>query len=179
MRRHSLLIVATLALACGGKDEPTTSEGGSSSSGAGTTSTSGGSTSSSSGVTSTDASSSSSSSSSTGPACETDASDCGVSVDGTSFCPDPQPAMNELVVEALGPGQIKVSELGHDLDCGLMIDPIVKVYSGNMIYITYMITGQGMDGCVCKATMEATLTGLAAGTWTLYVGPFQQQVDVP
>ncbi len=178
-----LLTCAALALACGGKDEPTTTEGSSSSTtDPGTAqSTSSSSTDPSTGGSSTgELTTTSSTSSTTGPACETDAADCGVIVDGVmSSCPDPPAATSELVVEALGPGQIKITELGHDSNCDLTITPVVKIFANKSIFVTYQIGGMPMEGCSCKYDITATLTGLAPGTWTVTVLPYEEKVDVP
>jgi len=177
-----LLTCAALALACGGKDEPTTTEGSSSSTtDPGTAqSTSSSSTDPMTGSSTGDLTTTSSTSSTTGPACETAPADCGVVVDGVmSSCPDPPSATSELVVEALGPGQIKITEFGHDSNCNLTITPAVKLLAGNSIFVTYEIGGMPMDGCSCKYDITATLTGLSPGTWTVTVLPYEEKVDVP
>lgn len=184
--RYAGFMVA-LGLACGGKDE-TTATGGSasSSSEAGSTSaeetagettgtpTTGGST----GEAST---SSSGGESSTGeaPACETAAEDCGISVDEvSSVCVDPPPVKNELVVEVLGPGKLKFTEIGYDSACNVTILPEVLL-GPKLIVVNYMVQGNPDEGCICKFSISATLSGVPSGAWTVSVGPFSQQVDVP
>ena len=176
-------MVIAAALACGG-DEGTTegTEGAGSSSGgttgsSSTSATTGGSTT---GEPTGGETTSTTEPATTGPACETSAESCGVMVsDQGSSCPEPQPSMGELQIEVLGPGQIKVTEVGYDSTCGMTITPVVKIFAPNTISITYDVGGQGMDGCICKFSITSTLSGLPSGTWTVNVLPYSQQVEVP
>jgi len=180
--------VAALGLACGGKDETTETGGGESSSSTGSLTTSGGETGgettgtpTTGGSTGEGSTSSSGGESSTGeaPACETAAEDCGISVDeSSSMCVDPPPAKNELLVEVLGPGQFKFTEVGYDSACNITIAPEVLL-GPKSIVVNYMVQGNPDEGCICKFSISATLSGVPSGTWTVYVGPFSQQVDVP
>ena len=183
-------VVVALGLACGEKDETTaagSSETGGSSTTTGPEATTDGTTGTptTSGGTTEVASTSSSTGgeeSSTGeaPACETAAEDCGISVDGIgSMCVEPPPAKNELLLEVLGPGSFKFIEVGHDGACNVMIGSEVLIGPQKSIIVNYVIQGNPDLGCVCKFSVEATLSDVPAGTWTVYVGPFTEQVVVP
>lgn len=185
MKRLSSIVGLLLVIACGSGDDTTTE--GASSSGSSSAATTGDGTGGTTlapttGASSGEALSSTGEGSSTAapPACETAAADCGVSVsDEGSSCPDPQPATNELVIEVLGPGQIKISEVGYDSACNISIDPEVKLGANHSILVVYGVQGSPMDGCVCKFTITATLSDLPPGTWTVQVGPHSQTVEVP
>lgn len=184
--RHPALLVA-LALACGGKDE-TTATGGSSTGAPASTSnadaestaapTTGGSTTD---AATTAAESSSGGSSSTGeaPNCETSSDDCGVVVtDESSVCPDPPPAKDELLLELLAPGKIKVTEVGRLSACNITIGSIVSFGPNYELYVTYEIFGQPNDTCTCKFDVTSTISGLTPGHWTVIVGSYQGEIDV-
>lgn len=180
MRRTIFLALTAAALACNGQSSSTETDAstGSSTAEATTTTTSGGT--STTAVTTSDASGSTSSSTGPAPACETSAMECGVSVDEQmSFCPDPPPASGSLLLEVLGPGKIRVSELGYDSACGLTITPVVKFGPNNSIVISYEIGGQPMDNCICKYTISSVLSNVPSGTWSVTVGPHFDMVDVP
>ena len=176
-------MIAAAALACGGQEGTTeATEAGSSSGGAGSTGSTGstGAEATTTGATSTGEGSSTTGDATTGPMCETAADACGVMVgDEGSMCVDPPPAQGELKIEVLGPGSIKVTEVGHDASCSVSIAPVVKIFAPNTISITYEIGGQPMDNCLCKFEITATLAGLAKGSWTVNVLPYSQMVDVP
>lgn len=171
------------ALACGGKDEPTSTEGASEAStgSAGTTV-----------VASTTGDGSSTGASTTGgttaeptsttmvaPPCETDAMGCGVSVDGqSSTCPDPPPDGSGMTLETPAPGQLTFTVFGHDADCGLTITPNVQLFAPKSILIVYDVGGQPTPNCVCKYTIGATLSNLPAGTWTVTAGSHMDTVEV-
>jgi hypothetical protein len=180
-------LLAALGLACGAKDETTVTDG--SDTGAATTTTGDDSTtgdpdpttsgSSSSGG---ESSSSSGGESSTGdvPACETSADDCGVSVtEDSSFCPDMPPAKDELVLEPLGPGKIKITEIGRDSACNITIGSEVILGSMKTLIVNYVINGNPDDGCQCKHEVTSTVSGLQSGTWSVLVGSYEGKVDVP
>ena len=184
--RHPALLVA-LALACGGKDE-TTATGGSSTGAPASTSnadaestaapTTGGSTTD---AATTAAESSSGGSSSTGeaPKCETSSDECGVVVtDESSVCPDPPPAKDELLLELLAPGKIKVTEVGRLSACNITIGSIVSFGPNYELYVTYEIFGQPNDTCTCKFDVTSTISGLTPGHWTVIVGSYQGEIDV-
>ncbi len=184
-------VVVALGLACGEKDETTVSgsseTGGSSTSTTGPEATSGGTTEAptTSGGTTEVASTSGSTGgeeSSTGeaPACETAAEDCGISVDdASSACVEPPPDKNELVLEVLGPGSFKFTEVGYDSACNITIAPEVLLGPNKSIVVNYMVQGNPEPGCICKFSITGTLSDVPAGKWTVYVGPFTEQVDVP
>ncbi|WAS97230.1 hypothetical protein [Nannocystis punicea] len=114
------------------------------------------------------------------PSCETSAMDCGVDVgEQMSFCPDEEDAVGSLVIDVLGPGQIRLTELGHDAACDLTFSPKVQLLPNNSILVIYDIGGNPMDNCVCKYTISAVLSNLTSGTWTVQVASFMQQVEVP
>lgn len=174
-------MIAAAALACGGQDGTTeATEGGSSSGGAASTGSTGADATTTAAATSTGEGSSTTGDATTGPMCETAADACGVMVsDEGSMCVDPPPVQGELKIEVLGPGSIKVTEVGHDASCSVSIAPVVKIFAPNTISIVYEIGGQPMDGCVCKFEITATLAGLAKGTWTVNVLPYSQMVEIP
>ena len=94
------------------------------------------------------------------------------------MCVEPPPAKNELVVEVLGPGQLKFTEIGYDSACNITIVPEVLL-GPKSIVVNYQIQGNPDEGCICKFSISATLGEVPAGMWTVYVGPFSQQVEVP
>lgn len=167
------------ALACGDSGEPTTS---SESAGESTTTTTSTSSSTGGGTTAEPTSGSTGDDGTTmaPPACETDAASCGVSVsEQSSECPMPPPDGSGLTLEALGPGSIRITEFGYDSNCGLTINPVVKLFAGNNMSVSYEIGGQPMDGCICKYTISLVVSNLPSGTWTVSVLPHQDMVDVP
>ena len=114
------------------------------------------------------------------PSCETSALECGVDVgQQMAFCPDMEDAVGSLVVDVIGPGHIRFTELGHDAACNLSFSPNVKLLDNNTILVVYDIGGNPMDNCVCKYTISAELSNLTSGTWSIQVAGFTQQFDVP
>ncbi|WP_434417021.1 hypothetical protein [Nannocystis pusilla] len=114
------------------------------------------------------------------PSCVTLALECGVDVGPQmAFCPDMEDAVGSLVVDVLGPGHIRFTELGHDAACNLTFSPNVKLLDNNTILVVYDIGGNPMDNCVCKYTISAELSNLTSGTWSIQVAGFTQQFDVP
>ncbi|MCY0995109.1 hypothetical protein OV203_48735 [Nannocystis sp. ILAH1] len=114
------------------------------------------------------------------PSCETSALECGVDVgQQMAFCPDMEDAVGSLVVDVIGPGHIRFTELGHDAACNLTFSPNVKLLANNTILVVYDIGGNPMDNCVCKYTISAELSNLTSGTWSIQVAGFSQQFDVP
>jgi len=114
------------------------------------------------------------------PSCETSAMACGVDVgEQMSFCPQPEDPAGALEIEVLGPGQIRISELGHDAECDLTFTPNVQLLPNHSLLVSYDIGGQPTAGCVCKYTISWVLSDLTSGTWTVQVASFMQQVDVP
>lgn len=175
-------MITAAVLACGGQDGTTEATAGSSDGSSSTGSTGAATTeaATTAATTTGEGTSTTTGAVTTGPMCETAADACGVMVsDEGSMCPDPPPAQGELQIEVLGPGSIKVTEVGHDASCSVSITPVVKIFAPNTISVTYEIGGQPMDGCVCKFTISATLAGLAKGTWTVNVLPYSQMVEIP
>ncbi|MFZ6178283.1 hypothetical protein [Nannocystis pusilla] len=114
------------------------------------------------------------------PSCVTAAQECGVDVgQQMAFCPDMEDAVGSLVVDVLGPGHVRFTELGHDAACNLTFSPNVKLLDNNSILVVYDIGGNPMDSCVCKYTISAELSNLTSGTWSIQVAGFTQQFDVP
>lgn len=114
------------------------------------------------------------------PSCESSAMDCGVDVgEQMSFCPEPEDPAGALEIEVLGPGQIRITELGHDAECDLTFAPNVQLLPNHSLLVFYDIGGQPTGGCVCKYTISWVVSNLASGTWTVQVASFMQQVDVP
>ncbi|MCY1007864.1 hypothetical protein OV079_20355 [Nannocystis pusilla] len=114
------------------------------------------------------------------PSCVTSAQECGVDVgQQMAFCPDMEDAVGSLVVDVLGPGHIRFTELGHDAACNLTFSPNVKLLDNHSILVVYDIGGNPMDSCVCKYTISAELSNLTSGTWSIQVAGFTQQFDVP
>ncbi|MFY0541276.1 hypothetical protein [Nannocystis pusilla] len=110
----------------------------------------------------------------------TSALECGVDVgQQMAFCPDMEDAVGSLVVDVIGPGHIRFTELGHDAACDLTFSPNVKLLANNTILVVYDIGGNPMDNCVCKYTISAELSNLTSGTWSIQVAGFTQQFDVP
>lgn len=178
-------LIAALGLACGGKDEGTATDG--SETGVSTSSASDASAGSTTEApTTTGASSSGASSSgadaSTGeqPACESSGDDCGVTVsDESSDCVDPPPAKDELVLEVLGPGILKITEKGRTAACNITIGSEVILGSNKTLIVTYVINGQPDRGCTCPHEVTSTVSGLQSGLWTVLVGSYEQKIDVP
>lgn len=114
------------------------------------------------------------------PPCETSPDDCDVQVsDVGSFCPDTPPAKDELVLEALGPGKLRITEVGRDSACNITIGTKVTFAPNRLIIVTYEIMGTPDDSCTCKHEVTTTLDGLAPGTWEVLVGSWSGMVDVP
>jgi len=114
------------------------------------------------------------------PACETSPDDCGVQVsDVGSFCPDTPPAKDELRLEPLGPGKLRITEIGRDSACNIKIGSKVTFAPDRLIIVTYEIMGNPDNSCTCKHEVTSTLTGLASGTWEVLVGSWSGMVDVP
>lgn len=185
MIRGILVCMVAAALACGDKEEPTTTAT-NESAGESTGGTTTGAPASTGGGTSTGAPTTGGTTDETTgttmapPPCETDAMSCGVSVsDESSECPDPPPDGSGLTIDVLGPGSIKISQYGHDSECGLTIGSIVKLYPDNQIFVSYDVSGTPQPNCVCKYTISVTLSNLPAGTWTVTVLPDVGMVDVP
>lgn len=174
-------MLAAAALACGGQDGMTDGTGGAgSSSSSGSTGAEGSTGGTTAAPTTTGDGTTTTGDATTGPMCETSADSCGVMVSEVdSKCEEPPPATSELKVEVLGPGSIRVTEIGHDASCTVTITPVVKIFSPNTISVTYDIGGQPNDGCICKFAISARLDGLPSGTWTVDVLPHSQKVDVP
>ncbi len=185
------MLLASLVLACGGKEETSGTEANTD---ATTTSASDPSTGetvapttsgSSTGVDSSSTgagSSTGAAESSTGeaPACETSGDDCGVTVSGTgSACADPPPAKDELVLEVLGPGEIKITEKGRTSACNITIGSEVFLAPNKNLIVNYVISGQPDRSCQCPQEVTSTVSGLSAGTWTVLVGSYTEKVDVP
>ncbi len=177
-------LIAALGLACGGKDEGTATE--SSETGAATTASSSDASAGTTEAPTTTASTSGASSSgadvSTGeqPACETSADDCGVSVsDDSSQCVDPPPAKNELVLEVLGPGLLKIIEKGYTAACNITVGSKVYLDVGRRLVVSYEINGQPNRGCYCAHEVTSTVSGLQSGLWTVIVGSYEQQIEIP
>lgn len=182
-----ICLVGALGLACGEKDETTASASSStaapesSSSGAvdptttAEPTTSG--TSTGDGTTSTTTGDGSSSGEPL--PCETSPSDCGVSEsDVDSFCTEPEPDGDMLFLESPGPGQLKITEIGYDQSCEIKVVPKVTLGPNNSIVVSYDIQGNPDPNCICKQTITTTLGNLPSGKWTVYLGPFQQSIDV-
>jgi hypothetical protein len=111
--------------------------------------------------------------------CETSPSDCGVSEsDVDSFCTEPIPEGDMLFLESPGPGQLKITEIGYDQSCNVKVLPIVKIGPNNSLVVSYEIQGNPDAGCICKFTITTTLGNLPSGKWNVYLGPFQQSIDV-
>ena len=179
--RHSWLLLV-LALGCGDKDETTTTDG----------STAGSSTSTTTAAVTTiepttaDTSAAASTGGTTGspttgeaPACETSAEDCGVMVsDVGSFCPDTPPDKDELRLEPLGPGKLRITEIGRDGACNVTYGTNVSFGPDRLIIVNYEIMGQPND-CTCKFEVTTTLSNLDSGTWDVLVGSWSGMVDVP
>lgn len=186
--RQAWLFVGALGLACGDKDETTAS--GSSETGAASSSSSGdvnptttAEDPTTGGSTSTGASSSSSggaeSSSGEPVVCDTAPADCGVTeTDVDSFCTEPPPPGDTLVLESPGPGQLKISEVGYDQACNITVMPVVSFGPNNSIIVSYNIQGAPEGDCICKFTITTTLNDVPPGKWTVYLGPFQESIDV-
>jgi hypothetical protein len=114
------------------------------------------------------------------PACETSADDCGVMVtDVGSFCPDTPPTMDELRLEALGPGKLRITEVGRDSACNIQFGTNVSFGQDRLIIVTYEIMGQPDGDCICEFEVTTTLNNLASGTWEVLVGALSGKVDVP
>ena len=114
------------------------------------------------------------------PICETSPDDCGVMVsDVGSFCPDTPPAKDELRLEALGPGKLRITEIGRDSACNIQYGTNVSFGPGRFIIVTYEIIGQPDNDCVCKFEVTTTLSNLSSGTWEVLVGSWSGMVDVP
>lgn len=178
-------LLAVLGLACGDKDGET-SVSGSSDTGVATSSSSAGDTSTGDAPTTTGASSSESSSGGADestadpPACETSGDDCGVTVsESTSACADPPPAKDELVLEALGPGSIKITEKGRTSACNITITMDVILGPNRYLVVNYTVNGTPDPNCQCPQEVTATVSGLTKGTWTVSVGSYEGKVDVP
>ncbi len=178
-------LLAALGLACGGKDETSATDG--SDTGAQTSTSSASDPSTSEAPTTTGTSSSSGGSSSSGsestadpPACETSGDECGVMVseDG-SFCADPPPAKDELILEVLGPGKIKITEKGRTSACNITIGSEALLGPNRYLIINYVINGQPDRGCQCPQEVTSTVSGLTSGLWTVSVGSYEQKIDVP
>lgn len=187
LRQYWLL--ATLGLACGGKDGSTAGSA-SSDTGAPASSTTDATAAATTGLPTTgpastgDATSSGSTGgeSSTGeaPNCETSSDDCGVTVsDESSVCPEPPPDKDELKLEVLGPGKIKVTEVGRDSACNVTIGSVVSLAPHRELYVTYEVFGQPDNSCICKFDVTSTISGLTPGLWTVYVGSYEGKVEVP
>jgi hypothetical protein len=185
MHRPSIVLAVALISACGstsdstesGSTTSTTEPTGTST----TTSTTTEETSTTTGTTSEDtAEPTSTTTTEAAPSCETSALECGVDVgQQMAFCPDMEDAVGSLVVDVLGPGHIRFTELGHDAACDLTFSPNVKLLANNTILVVYDIGGNPMDNCVCKYTISAELSNLTSGTWSIQVAGFTQQFDVP
>lgn len=114
------------------------------------------------------------------PNCETSAEECGVMVsDVGSFCPDTPPAKDELKLEPLGPGKLRITEVGRDSSCNISFNTIVTFAADHLIIVTYEILGQPEGDCICKFEVTTTLSNLAPGTWDVLVGSWEGTVDVP
>lgn len=185
MHRPSIALAVALIAACGSTSDSTES-----SSTTGTTEPTGASTTTSStteepsttAATTSGGTAEPTSSTTTGgatPSCVTSAQECGVDVgQQMAFCPDMEDAVGSLVVDVLGPGHIRFTELGHDAACNLTFSPNVKLLDNNSILVVYDIGGNPMDNCVCKYTISAELSNLTSGTWSIQVAGFTQQFDV-
>lgn len=182
-----MCLIAALGLACGEKDDTTAT--GSSETGATSSTTEPPATTTTgeepttSGTSTTGASSTSSgdaeSSSGEPVVCDTSPSSCGVTeTDVDSFCTDPPPASDTLVLETPGPGLLKISEVGYDQSMAVKVVPQVQFGPNNSILISYEIQGQPDDN-LCKFTITTTLNNVPSGKWTVYLGPFQESVEVP
>jgi hypothetical protein len=176
-----LVCAVVAALACGDDGEPATtsesaSEASTSTTSTSTTSTTGGTTA----EPTTGSTGDDPGTTMAPPACETDAASCGVSVtEQSSECPMPPPDDSGLTLEALGPGSIRITEHGYDSNCGLTISPVVKLFAGNQMSVSYEVGGQPMDGCICKYTISLVVSNLPSGTWTVSVLPHQEMIEVP
>jgi hypothetical protein len=181
--RRMCVCAVIVALACGDSGEPTTTSESAGEASTGTTTTTTTTTSSTTGTTAEPTTGSTGDDPGTTmmpPACETDAASCGVSVsEQSSECPMPPPDGSGLTLEALGPGSIRITEHGYDSNCGLTISPVVKLFAGNNMSVSYEVGGQPMDGCICKYTISLVVSNLPSGTWTVSVLPHQEKIDVP
>lgn len=182
LSRHPWLLLV-LALGCASKDEPTDTE---------TTANTSGTTGEQTTVEPTTAEpTSTSTGSSTGtstdegttaapPSCETSPEDCGVMVsDVGSYCPDTPPAKDELKLEPLGPGKLRITEIGRDGACNVAYGTNVSFGPDNLIIVTYEIMGNPDPNCTCKFEVTTTLSNLTPGTYDVLVGSWEGTVDVP
>ncbi len=179
-------LLAVLGLACGGKDETSATDGSDTGAASSTSSASDASATTqaptTTGASSSGESSSGGSSESTAepPACETAGPDCGVMVSETgSFCADPPPAKDELILEVVGPGSIKITEKGRTSACNITIGSEVFIGPNKSLIVNYVIMGQPERGCQCPQEVTSTVSGLSPGTWDVLVGSYEQKIDVP
>lgn len=182
--RQTWLLVA-LGLACGGKDETSATDA--SDTGAGTSTSSASApdtteTPTTSGTSTGGESTSSGADESTAdpPPCETSAEDCGIMVsDDGSFCADPPPDKDELILEVIAPGSIKITEKGRTSACNITIGSEALLAPNRYLIINYVINGQPDRGCQCPQEVTSTVSGLTAGLWTVSVGSYEGKIDVP
>ena len=114
------------------------------------------------------------------PACETSADDCGVTVsDEGSFCADPPPDKDELILEVIAPGSIKITEKGRTSACNITIGSEALLGPNRYLIINYVINGQPDRGCQCPQEVTSTVSGLTKGLWTVSVGSYEQKIEVP
>jgi hypothetical protein len=178
-RRPWLLLI--LALGCAGKDETgaTDTTGGASSTGTTAATTLEPTTTGTTG-TSTTTGTTAEGTTAVGPPCETSPEDCGVMVsDVGSVCPDMPPAKDELKLEVLGPGKLRITEIGRDGGCGITYGTNVIFGPNNLIIVTYEIQGNPDPNCTCKYEVTTTLSNLAPATYSVMVGSWSDMVDVP
>lgn len=184
--RHTwLLLVLTIGDGCGSKDETTATDtdtsGASSSTGTTALTTAQPTTADSTGDVGTSTTGSTGEgTTAAAPSCETSPDDCGVMVsDVGSYCPDTPPAKDELKLEPLGPGKLRITEIGRDGACNITYGTNVSFAPNNMIIVTYEIMGNPDPNCICKFEVTTTLSNLAPGTWHVEVGSWTGMVDVP